>query len=77
MNEYLDRVIYTLIAAVVSGGVWIIRTVTTNNKKVELLQEELKRREITRQEDKKDVEELKSEIKELRNDIKYIFRNQK
>ena len=55
------------------GVVWLIRRVLTNQKQIELLQQELKARDEMRLRDREDMAELKTDMKETRQDIRRLF----
>lgn len=62
-------------AVVTIGGglLWLIRRVFTNQKQIELLQQDLKAREEMRQRDRADFMEVKSDVKEMRGEIRQLF----
>ena len=69
MEQWTDKIIAGAVAAVFGSIGWLVRTVLTNNKKIELLQAEIANRDIRRDEDRKDVSEIKTDMKELRRDF--------
>jgi len=74
MEQWTDKLIAGGITAVIGSIGWLVRTVLTNNKKIELLQLEIKARDARREEDRKDVSEIKSDMKELRRDFTDFLR---
>ena len=60
-----DNVVAWAVAATGGGVVWLIRRVFTNQKQIELLQQELKSREDMRQRDRDDLKEVKADVKEM------------
>ena len=66
----------TLIGIVVSGTTWLIRRVLTNEKQIALLQNEIKDRDVRRQEDREIMQEIKSDLKEVKRDIIELYKSQ-
>jgi hypothetical protein len=59
-----------------SGGLfWLIRRVFTNQKQIELMQQEAKARDQLRQRDREDLHEVKADVKEMTRDMKRLFQN--
>lgn len=84
MSDFIDatekavhNVVAWLIAAILSGGVWVVRRVFTNQKQIEALQTEIRSREEMRQRDRDDLKEVKSDVKQLREEIVSLFRSHK
>lgn len=73
MEQWLNEFVFGLIATVFSAITWLVRTVTTNNKKIELLQLEIKNRDTRRDEDRRVVDEIKQEMKDLRKELHDYF----
>jgi hypothetical protein len=73
MDEWLNKIIAGAIASVFASIGWLVRTVLTNNKKIELLQLEIKNRDIRREDDRKAVAEIKQEMKDLRKELHDYF----
>jgi hypothetical protein len=73
MEQWLDKIIAGAVAAVFASITWLVRTVLTNNRKIELLQLEIKNRDQRRDEDRRAVEELKQEMKDLRKELHDYF----
>ena len=69
MEQWTDKIIAGAVAFVFGSISWLVRTVLTNNKKIELLQLEIANRDNRRDEDRKDVSEIKADMKELRRDF--------
>lgn len=69
VKDYLagatENVVAWAVTATAGGVVWLIRRVFTNQKQIELLQQELKSRDDMRQRDRDDLKEVKSDVKEL------------
>ena len=66
----------TLIGIVVSGTTWLIRRVLTNEKQIALLQNEIKDRDVRRQEDRDIMQEIKADLKEVKRDIIELYKSQ-
>lgn len=77
MEQWLDNLIAGAVAAVFGAIGWLVRTVLTNNRKIEMLQLEIKNRDQRRDEDRKTVEEIKQEMKDLRKELHDYFFNRK
>jgi hypothetical protein len=77
MEQWLDKLIAGAVAAVFGAIGWLVRTVLTNNRKIEMLQLEIKNRDQRRDEDRKTVEEIKQEMKDLRKELHDYFFNRK
>ena len=77
MDDYLNKIIAGAIASVFGAIGWLVRTVLTNNKKIEMLQLEIKNRDSRREEDRKDVAEIKQEMKDLRKELHDYFFNKR
>ncbi len=77
MEQWLDKIIAGAVAAVFASITWLVRTVLTNNRKIELLQLEIKNRDLRREEDRKAVAEIKQEMKDLRKELHDYFFNRK
>ena len=72
-TSFGDGILNGLMALAGSLILWLIRTVFTNQKKLEMLEEELRHRDVLRKEDRADLHELKVDIKDIRTDIKNLF----
>lgn len=68
-----DNVVAWAVTATAGGVVWLIRRVFTNQKQIELLQQELKSRDDMRLRDREDMVEIKSDMKEMRQEIRRLF----
>lgn len=77
MDQWVNEIIAGLVASVIGSISWLIRTVLTNNRKIELLQLEIKNRDQRRDEDRKVVEEIKQEMKDLRKELHEYFFNKR
>jgi hypothetical protein len=73
MEQWVNEIIAGLVASVFASITWLVRTVLTNNKKIEMLQLEIKNRDHRREEDRKAVEEIKQEMKDLRRELHDYF----
>lgn len=77
MEQWVNEIVAGLIASVFAAITWLVRTVLTNNKKIEMLQLEIKNRDLRRDEDRKAVEEIKQEMKDLRKELHDYFFNKR
>lgn len=75
--DYLDYVVSGIIATVFSAMAWLVRTVLTNQKQLQLLEREIKAREERREEDRQAMQEMRNDIKELKRDILDLYKNDK
>jgi hypothetical protein len=75
--DYLDYIVSGIIATVFSAMTWLVRTVLTNQKQIQLLQSEIKTREERREEDREAMQEMRADIKEIKRDILDIYKNDK
>jgi hypothetical protein len=57
--------IAAMIAAIVAGVGWLIRTVFTNQKKIELLEQALHHRDEERKDMRGDITEVKDSVKRI------------
>lgn len=73
LDNFGHSILNGLLLAAGSFILWLIRTVFTNQKKLEMLEAELKSREKTRLADRADLLDLKVDLKEIRQDIKSLF----
>jgi hypothetical protein len=76
-DEVVNTIIVTVIGAISTAGTWLVRTVLTNQKQINLLQEEISSRDVRREEDRVVWKELKDDVKELKRDILDIYKNNK
>lgn len=64
-------------AMVLSGFVWLVRRILTNQRQIELLQREIQMRDERRREDREFIEksfgDVKSGMKDMREDIRTLF----
>ena len=74
--EYLEYIIASGIAAIFSGISWLIRRVLTNEKQIDLLHNEIKERDIRRQEDREIMNEIKNDLKEVKRDVIELYKAQ-
>ncbi len=78
--EKIEQASGSLISAGItlfSGAVvWLIRRVLTNQRQIELLQAEIKYRDVMRREDREAVKEVRDDVKALRSEIRDMFRRQ-
>jgi len=78
-SEAVDKAGQSLIGwavITIAGGLfWLIRRVFTNQKQIELMQQEAKARDQLRQRDREDLHEVKADVKEMSRDMKRLFQN--
>lgn len=78
MEQWVEKVIAAGVAAVFASIGWLVRTVLTNNKKIEMLEKEISNRDKQREEDRKVVSEIKQDMKDLRQDLhNFLFSKDK
>ncbi len=73
MEQWINEIVAGVVASVFGAIYWLIRTVLTNNRKIELLELEIKNRDSRREDDRKAVEEIKQEMKDLRKELHDYF----
>lgn len=73
VSQYIEQFITGIIVMLVGGIAWLFRTVFTNQTEIALLTAEIKKRDITRAEDREillsKICELKEEIKETKHKV--------
>jgi hypothetical protein len=70
IDNFFETILNGLILALGSLALWLIRTVFTNQKKLDAFEKELKRRDDVRSED---LTLIRSDIQEVRQDIKDLM----
>lgn len=63
MIDYIEHIVSLVITALFGAVTWLIRTVLTNQKKIELLESEIRNRDKTRKEDRETMLDLKADLK--------------
>lgn len=74
--DYINYIIGGLISSFFAGITWLVRRVLTNEKQIALLQQEIRDRDIRRQEDREIMQEIKSDMKEVKRDIIELYKSQ-
>lgn len=74
--NYLEYIVGTVVTTVVAGVTWAVRRILTNEKQIALLQQEIKDRDIRRQEDREIMQEIKADMKEVKRDIIELYKSQ-
>jgi type VI protein secretion system component VasK len=69
MEQWVNEIVAGIVATVLAAITWLVRTVLTNNRKIELLEKEISSRDERRKEDRAIVEEIKSDMKDLRKEL--------
>lgn len=69
MDQWVEKTIAALVATVFGAIGWLVRTVLTNNRKIEMLEKEIATRDARREEDRLAVKEIKEDMKDLRKDL--------
>lgn len=81
MWQKLDDLVYYLVVSAISGTIYLIRRVFTNQKQIELLRREIESREEKRTESNKVIElslcKLEDGLEEVKEEVRYLRRNQK
>lgn len=71
--ESIERVgsnVTTAIVVAIGGGVmWVIRTLLTNQRQIELLQREIEHRDETRREDREALSDIRSAVRRLESKL--------
>lgn len=70
-----NGLLVVIVGAIGSGCLWIVRLVFTNQKQIELLQQEITQRDALRSEDREALKEVKDDVKGLRADFHDFFRS--
>ncbi|NSY36860.1 hypothetical protein [Leisingera sp. ANG59] len=63
----------TAVAAIGSGGLWLVRRIFTNQQQIELLQREIEVRDERRDEDREALAEVRQDVREMRGEIREIL----
>ena len=74
--EDLGVVIASIITAVVSAIAWTVRKILTNEKQIQLMHNEIRQRDIRRQEDREVMNEIKADLKEVKRDVIELYKTQ-
>jgi len=69
LNDWINEIVVGVVTAILGGITWLIRTVLTNQKQIDMLKEDLNSRDIQRGEDREMWRELRDDVKEVRRDI--------
>ena len=72
--EDLGIVLASVITAVVSGIGWAIRKILTNEKQIQLMHNEIRERDIRRQEDREIMNEIKTDLKEVKQEVVELYK---
>lgn len=56
-----------MVVAMLGGIGWLVRRVFTNQKQIEMLQQELRNREEMRERDRQDLHDVKTDVRALRD----------
>ena len=70
MNIDGDKIWTAIFGSIVGGGWWLIRRVLTNDKKIAVLENALKERDIRRDEDR---QRLEGSIATIQQDVKRLL----
>lgn len=57
-------------AGLISVVIWLVRVILTNQKKLELLEQDIAHRDALRREDSKRIEELHKDVREIREELR-------
>ena len=74
--DYINYLIGAVISSIFAGITWAIRRILTNEKQIALLQNEIRERDVRRQEDREIMQEIKSDLKEVKRDIIELYKSQ-
>lgn len=67
--EYLDKLVAGAITLVVTSLIWLVRTVFTSSKKIEMLENEIKHRTIGQDELRDSLHRLEVDVKKLAENL--------
>lgn len=74
--DYINYLVGAVISSIFAGITWAIRRTLTNEKQIALLQNEIRERDVRRQEDREIMQEIKSDLKEVKRDIIELYKSQ-
>lgn len=72
--EDLGIVIASIITVVVSAVGWAVRKILTNEKQIQLMHNEIRERDIRRQEDREIMNEIKTDLKEVKLEVVELYK---
>jgi len=72
--EDLGIVIASIITVVVSAIGWAVRKILTNEKQIQLMHNEIRERDIRRQEDREIMNEIKTDLKEVKLEVVELYK---
>jgi 3-methyladenine DNA glycosylase AlkD len=72
--EDLGIVIASIITVVVSAIGWAVRKILTNEKQIQLMHNEIRERDIRRQEDREIMNEIKADLKEVKLEVVELYK---
>ncbi len=86
LSNYIETIVTAVIGAVIAAGSWLVRKVLTSERKIELLEAEIKGREERREEERKFLTQiqhqmqsgfatLKADVDEVRRDVLDIYKD--
>jgi len=86
LSNYIETIVTAVIGAVIAAGSWLVRKVLTSERKIELLEAEIKGREERREEERKFLTQiqnqmqsgfdtLKRDVDEVRRDVLDIYKD--
>lgn len=75
LGDYFTEIVTTGISMVIGGFTWLVRTVLTNQRQIDLLQQEIRSRDSQRKEDRQVLMEVQKDVKEVKRDIMELYRD--
>jgi len=72
--EDLGIIIASIITVVVSSIGWAVRKILTNEKQIQLMHNEIRERDIRRQEDREIMNEIKADLKEVKLEVVELYK---
>ena len=72
--EDLGIIIASIITVVVSSIGWAVRKILTNEKQIQLMHNEIRERDIRRQEDREIMNEIKTDLKEVKLEVVELYK---
>lgn len=73
LETWYKEIIASIVAAIVGSIIFVVRSVTTNTKKIALLEAEIRNRDRQQEMISRETQELKTDIRELRELIQRLF----
>ena len=72
--DYINHIVAGVISMFFASIGWLVRTVLTNQKQIELLQNEIQERDKRRDEDRQVLLTVQADVKEVKRDILELYK---